>query len=209
MDLYQAYSNARQYGVELATIPMSWHSHLNLLPGHPRLSVVYVAHPTDKRKYFPVAEFHRLTFEHKFSELLFLLMNLGAKEIDVEHQRGWGRDFAVDMSVAIPVSAPEIGAKAGEQKGQTEKLLYHAEFDGNDSRKTPEDMVWFPHEPTWIQVAKGRMDFGLKKFSLQLNYLDDYSINAGLKVKVEKAGLDLGGQFKNHESTSWLIKGTF
>jgi len=36
-----------------------------------------------------------------------------------------------------------------------------------------------------------------------------YGVNAGLKGKVQKFGLDLGGEFQNHESTTWTINGTF
>ena len=27
-----------------------------------------------------------------------------------------------------------------------------------------DDLVWYPHEPTWQQVAKGRIDYGLDDF---------------------------------------------
>jgi hypothetical protein len=69
--------------------------------------------------------------------------------------------------------------------------------------------VWYLHEPTWQAIAKGRTQFGLSQFSLTVNYEDDFGVNAGLKVRVQKAGLDLGGNFEDHTATTWKIHGTF
>ena len=53
------------------------------------------------------------------------------------------------------------------------------------------------------------MNFGLNDFSLSVAYEDDFGINAGLKLAVANAGLDLGGRFEDHQSTVWRLEGTF
>ena len=134
-------------------------------------------------------------------------MHLGANKIVVEHVRGWGQDFSEKLSVGIP--KVELAQQAGVSQLDRSAILYEAELSGSETVSMPNDLVWFPHESTWKQVVEGRTKFGLKKFSLNLQYQEDYGINVGLEARVEKAGLDLGGQFERHQSTTWWIHGTF
>ena len=68
---------------------------------HPRRKLLYVAHPTDRGCYYPMASFHRMTFEHKFAEVLRLLMSLGATQLTVEHEVGWSHKFAANAGIAL------------------------------------------------------------------------------------------------------------
>jgi len=88
-------------------------------------------------------------------------------------------------------------------------FLYEATLAGTDTPKLPKTLVWYHHEPTWQTVARGRIDFGLSDFSLNVTYEDDFGINAGLKAAVVTAGLELGGKFEDHQSTIWRLEGTF
>jgi hypothetical protein len=58
-------------------------------------------------------------------------------------------------------------------------------------------------------VAEGRLDYGLEDFSLVVTYEDDYGINANLKASAVGAGLELGGNFEDHQATIWRIAGKF
>src|SRR4051812_17600419 len=68
-------------------------------PGHPQAGTVYFESPVLPETFYPAADFHRLTFEHKFSEALRLLVGLGVREVVVEHVTGWAREFASSLSV--------------------------------------------------------------------------------------------------------------
>ncbi|WP_155625034.1 hypothetical protein [Burkholderia vietnamiensis] len=169
--------------------------------------ILETAHPASKGVYFTVASFHRLSFEHKFSEAIDLLMALGASEIRVEHVRGWSREFAASLSVPIPEST--VGFDLSGKQSSVSGLLYEANLRGSTRPQLPESLVWYPHEPTWQSIAKGRINFGLKEFSLAVNYEDDFGINAGLKLTAGKSGLELGGSFEDHRATTWKIHGKF
>ena len=201
------YKKSQKKGLRVTPVPYSWIKVFNLPPGHPREDVLYAAHPTLKACYVPVSDFHRFTFEHKFSEILSILMHLGVKEITVEHVEGWGKEFAAKISSGIP--SVEAGFEGSRTNKKTDKALYKAEFKGSENPTLPDKLIWYNHEPTWQSIVEGRMNFGLRNFSLQLIYQDDYGINSGLKAKAEKIGLDLAGNFEKHESTTWSIKGTF
>ncbi|MBC7609833.1 MAG: hypothetical protein H7228_09710 [Polaromonas sp.] len=206
-EAYAAWARARANGVNAIQIKRSEASNFTFPPAHPRDGVLYVAHPSDSNVYYTVASFHRVTFEHKFAEAVDLLMDLGATEIRVEHVRGWSSEFAATLSV--PLQAGPVGAKAGVNCETETKLLFEASLPDNKSRTLPEKLVWYPHERTWQSLAKGRLSHGLTKFSLTVNYEDDFGINAGLKVGATKAGLELGGSFENHVATSWRLDGIF
>ena len=195
-------------------IRKTWSPQFTLPPGHPRGRVVFAGHPAEPQNYIPIADFHRYTFEHKFSEILSILMHLGAKKIEVSHVRGWGQDFSEKLSINIPklsISMPkiELTQQAGVSQRKQSTILYEAELSGGKTVSMPNNLVWFPHESTWKQVVEGRTKFGLKTFSLYLQYQEDYGINVGLGTSVVKTGLDLGGKFEQYESTTWEIRGTF
>ena len=172
---------------------------------------MYAGHPAIPQVYVPLADFHRLTFEHKFSEVISLLMHLGAKTIKVEHVAGWGTDFSSRLNVGLPSGVPsiDIGAEASTSQKQQQTLLFDAELENTQTPSLPDNLVWYPYESTWQQVANGRRKFGLKNFNLSLNYNDDYGINAGIKLKIDKVNLDAGGSFEKHTATTWRIYGSF
>jgi len=208
-EAYAAWSRARDAGIDVVQISKTEASTIIFPPGHPRDGILYIGHPAKPDVYYTTAEFHRVTFEHKFCEAITILMHLGATEIVVEHVRGWSRDFSSGISVSIPTAKTSVGANAGASGAQTEALLFKATLDGTATPKLPPQLSWFPHEPTWQTIAKARLEFGLRDFALSVTYNDDYGVNAGLKAAISKAGLDVGGKFEDHVSTEWRISGKF
>ena len=201
--------DAKDSGLQIFYVGYSEASKLLLPPGHPRPKAVYIGHPTVPEVYYTFAEFHRSTFEHKFSEAINLLMHLGATYIRVQHVHGWSKDFSSRLSVALGESSAGVSGEAGGTRYSGAQLLYEATFPGAKEAKLPETLVWFPHEPTWQAVANGRIEFSLQEFALNVAYEDDFGINADLKASAGKAGLDLGGKFEDHKKTMWRIDGRF
>ena len=205
----RAWGRARQSGINILPIGKSAINQISFAPGHPREGVLYIGHPALPSIYYTVAEFHRATFEHKFSEAINLLMNLGATTIKVEYVRGWSKDFSSKISVPLGVAAESINAGAKSKSSSSTKLLYEATLAGTESPSVPDGLVWYPYENTWQAIANGRINFGLQDFSLSISYEDDFGVNAGLKAAVLKAGLEIGGNFEDHESTVWHLQGKF
>ena len=205
----KALIRAQEKGIRILQIGNSEAVELVFPPGHPRETVLYVGHPAKPEVYYTIADFHRITFEHKFSEAINLLMHLGATSIRVEHLHGWSREFSSRLSVALGEASTRVKGEVGKVHHSGNSLLYEAKLTGTTKAKVPESLVWYPHEPTWQSIAKGRMEFGLQQFTLNIAYEDDYGVNAGLKVGAQKVGLDLGGRFEDHEATTWKIAGDF
>ena len=207
VDLIRALNRLGEEGVSVLKVGRSDSSLLDFPPGHPRDKVIYVGHPARPTIYYTVADFHRVTFEHKFSEAIDLLMHLGATTVRVEHVRGWSREFAANLSV--PLGSVDAGVETGAHSDSRARLLFEATLSGETEPKLPDGLVWYPHEPTWQSVANGRLRFGLHDFSLSVSYEDDFGVHAGLKASALKAGLEIGGKFEDHEATTWKISGEF
>ncbi|HEX8165907.1 MAG TPA: hypothetical protein VF601_08975 [Beijerinckiaceae bacterium] len=208
-DIYKSWQNLRNSGVNVLLMSRSEARNYMFPPGHPIDTVLYVSHPAKNNVYYTAAQFHRMTFEHKFSEATKLLMALGATEINVQHVSGWSRDFSVSLTALLPQGAGEIASGVKSHGESTSQLLFRARLKGSADPILPADLVWYHHEPTWQQIAEGRLKFGLEDFALTVRYDDDYGVNAALKLAVEKSGFDLGGKFQDHQSTVWQMEGKF
>lgn len=202
-----AWAKARASGLNVLQIGHTEAKELQFPPGHPRDQAMYVAHPAVPTVYYTAASFHRMVFEHKFAEAVRLLMNLGASKITVEHVHGWSNEFSTNISVGLPEG--EGGASAGKKGSASSKLLFEALLKNQEAPRLPSDLVWYHHEAAWQAVADGRLKHGMQQFSLNVIYEDDFGVNAGLKMKAQKVGLDMGGAFEDHMATTWKIHGVF
>ena len=208
-EVVKAVKAARVQGINVLPVSRSESAMLQFPLGHPQDGVLYVGHPAVREIYYPTAQFHRLTFEHKLSEAIELLMALGAIEINVEHQVGWGREFSTNLNVPTGKAGEQVGTAAGGDSEKQRHLLFQISLEGTSDPSVPNELVWYPHESTWQQVAKGRLKYGMKSFSISLRYENDFGINADLEVRAGKVGLNLGGRFENYESTIWRVQGSF
>ncbi|MFJ2318836.1 hypothetical protein [Pseudomonas sp. NPDC087817] len=194
---------------EIAIISTEASALFSFPPGHPRRKLVYARHPSSSTLYYPVASFHRKAFEHKFAEAIRLLTSLGAKKIRVEHEKGWGRGFGVDFSASVPEANAQGSADFSSSNKADDHLLFVATLKGHTAPKIPDNLVWFPHESVWQQIARDRIDCGLEDFDLTISYSDDFGVNAKLIASLTKGSFELGGTFEEHESTTWRITGEF
>ncbi|GAA4597841.1 hypothetical protein GCM10023107_42530 [Actinoplanes octamycinicus] len=181
---------------------------LQLPLGHPLFDTVYVGHPARPASYYPLADFHRRAFEHKFSEALRLVTSLGATTIKVSAVQGWGREFSAGLQVGLP-TAKSAGAKVKSRESRRREFLYSAELAGSTDPVIPSNLVWYPHEDAWQEIARQRVEHGLRSFELRVTYQDDFSVTSELAAEVAQANFKLGGEFERQQSTIWAITGTF
>lgn len=206
-DAVAAWAKARESGLDILQIGHSEAAALKFPPGHPRERMMYVAHPAMPPVYYTAATFHRMAFEHKFSEAIRLLMGIGATSIVVEHVHGWSREFSANVSAGLPGSSAK--GSAGATSSGASNMLFEAQLKNKKVPALPSDLVWYDHEPTWQALAAGRLEYGMQQFSLNVVYEDDFGVNAGLKLRAQKSGLELGGSFEDHKATTWKIRGEF
>jgi hypothetical protein len=177
--------------------------------GHPRIGTVYVGHPVINRIYYPAAQFHRFAFEHKVSEAIHLLMALAATYVEVQHVAGWSKEFLGKVDLGLPNDGPQAGVAVNGKAQSSSQALFTATLDGAKRPVLPSDLAWYSNEPTWQEVVRARLEYGLTKFNLVVSYQDDFGVNGRLKAAVAGARLDLGGEFEDYRSTVWQLVGRF
>lgn len=209
----QGINSLQEQGITILPVMRSEASALDFPAGHPRDGVVYVGNPALSSVYYTAAHFHRLTFEHKFSEAIRILQHLGANSIEVLYDTGWSSEFAAKLNAGINFVSQmsQIGGDISGVKKARSYMLYKGTYRAGSSPMLPEDLVWYPHEPTWQQVAEGRLKHGMQDFSLDVRYEDDFGITMDLadKIRLLNAGFDLGGVYEEHQATVWRLVGHF
>ena len=89
------------HGASLLVVGRTQIGGLAFPPGHPRNGTIYVGHPVIAGQYYPMANFHRFLFEHKFFEAIRLLRYLGATRIEVEHLKGKSTDWLAGANLNV------------------------------------------------------------------------------------------------------------
>lgn len=192
----------------VTTVSCSSSNQLIFPPGHPQKKCVYVGNPVDPLTYYPFADFHRMMRESKFTEIVNILMSLGAIELKVEKLSGENTDLSYHETIEVP-TADNVGKKFDVNRKKERTYEFIANLNPKGDPRMPEKLSWYPFEPMWQMVSQGRLQHGLKNFTLKVKYLEDFGINADLNASIKGVGLTIGGNFSNHESTVWKITGIF
>lgn len=205
--------------VDIQLVAASEATAMTFPPGHPKPDVLYIGHPAVPDRYCTTSDFHRMVFEHKFSEAVTLLMALGATAVEVHHVAGWTKEILGTMDSAFEVAEvvdADVQVEAGSEKAASRSLILKADLGGGARREPylPDNMVWYPHEHLWQTVAQGRLSHQLTRCQLAVNYADDFSVNAELHSaigapKKGEAALSLGGSWNEYTSTVWRIDAVF
>lgn len=180
---------------------------LNMPAGNPTLGTAYAAHPCVNDLFYPVASFHRWVFNDKVADASRLLRSLGAKSLRIESIHGW--DKSISANLAGQINGADVGAEVRNASTSASNVIFETTYENERVPSIPRDLRWYSQEPLWQELAEGRLEHGMGNFSLEVTYDEDHNINAGLKVKLEKAGLNVGGAFRDHVASTWKMTGTF
>jgi len=177
-------------------------------PGHPQDGEMYVSHPFRPDCYYVVQSFHDRLFDEKRSELVYLLEALGARHVHVETMMATSVSEQNKETVSENVSDEMCSGLSGSVKDETRSDSKHdncqiaiEERDLNPAAHPhiPDDLVWYPHEPSWQKIAQSALAKRYKKLSVELRYYEDFSINQKRMTQVQSA-LKL---FKQEISLGW------
>lgn len=178
---------------------------LTLPLGHPVNNGVYASNPVNDRQYFPLSRYHIDIFQSKTMELVRLLRHLGAKSIEIENFEG----MSINADAGIDVSG--FGSlNAGRKQGATKKITWSSEYPRpNAPPNVPENMNWLAYEPSWREIADGRIKQGLERFSIKLEHTDDFGVNIKVAGEFKKAKAELSGEFKESARSINSVTGEF
>ncbi len=185
--------------IPFASIP----EELDFPPGHPLPSRFYRVHPLKKKKnrYIPVEIFDSLLYKERESELIKILVDLGATEICIQELSS----SKTQGSAEAKASLKGAGGVSGETKGENKKFISADQvMTLNPKNWTAEsfksdEYSWLPYEPDWESIVHARLKGGCVSSSVELTSDTSFSISAQLGLTeglLENLGsLGGGGEF--------------
>ena len=200
-------------------------------PGHPRNGYTYVQHPFRHNVYFEVNSYHDSLMERKQNELLRILESLGAysAHVQVRHERqesgGLGRESRLAASGSYGVVGGSASMNESDEWQSTSSLSQGSvkdwTFNPPEKPCLPDDLVFYPTEETWQQLARSVLRGGLKRAVVDLEYKSEYGINekhlsemaASAKSVIPSFDLNLSSSFTENlhrlTATQWHYEVVF
>ncbi|MCO7262243.1 hypothetical protein [Dickeya zeae] len=196
-------------------------------PGHPLIGKAYRRHPLadhdEKNKanlYIPSDCYNKILLEERESEMIKLLVHLGATKIVITKKLDHNNEDASTLQAGISSKVP-VGASADYSERQRTHLNYMdtREFTLSGNKWTPESKVersqffWLEYEPSWNAVVYAREHGGCLTASLELNEITSFSVdkNIGSNIKAKMLELEAHINFETSDTTNdvYYISATF
>lgn len=200
-------------------------------PGHPQNGCTYVQHPFRKNVYYEVNSYHDSLRERKQNELLRILESLGAysARVEVRHEQHEKHDTESEINVsgsgsygAISGSGStkqNVGRQSSTSSSQSAAVDWS--FNPPDKPCIPDDLVFYPTEEKWQQLAASVLRGGLKRAVVDLEYKSEYGItekylsdiSASAKSLIPSFEMNINRSFSSNlrrlTSTQWHYEVVF
>lgn len=169
-------------------------------PGHPQVGEVYKRHPladlASARKenvYIPQDRYDEILMAERESELIKLLVHLGATKISITKNKEASRSAIASGTVSGGAPAGSVGmeASATEKLGninsdKREFLLSGKHWKSGDTLDRT-SFAWLNYEPSWEALVVARELGGCTKAAIDIRENTTSSIDKALAAKVELA----------------------
>lgn len=183
-------------------------------PGHPQINIEYALHPLAgydmeyNGLYIPVDSFNEILYEERESELIKLLVALGATKITITTRENYNHQFSLNLSTEAGIS---IGSnKEGQIEGQHEQK----ENKDNEKERVYElsgkkltcandfessNFTWLNYEPTWKSLVNARLVGACRKAELVLKEKTSFSTKTGASFSLESALVNVSSELSQHK----------
>lgn len=196
-------------------------------PGHPLVGKAYRRHPLAdypetevKNLYIPSDSYDAILLEERESELLKLLIDLGAIKITITKKSS--NDSKDSLSGGIKVDAGPIGG--GGIKASTESKNNHESLDTRefilsgkpwktDDKIDRKKFYWLPYESSWKAVVFARETGGCLSASLEIkestSFSTDKNMEIAVKAKITEVNGNIAAKASGTEERVYLIRAEF
>lgn len=196
-------------------------------PGHPQSGIFYRIHPlakyakSDKQNvYIPESDYSKVLLEERESELLRLLVDLGAIKISIKKKsrKATSNNFTTQASVELASSAGGginggIRTSDEQEKENTRTFLLRGKKWHEGDTVNKREYSWLFYESSWRSVINAREVGGCINAAIEINEASVYSkdINLGLEMKSKMIEAGVGGGFSSTEdfNSSYLVEVEF
>lgn len=195
-------------------------------PGHPQIGETYRLHPLAKSNvakenlYIPEYIFDDVLFEERESELLSLLVNLGATRVEISKYLENYSDINTSGSLSGEVGSiggAQVGAGSGSQVERNGKDVRVFSLKGkpwhNGDKVELGGYSWFNFEPSWGALVMAREVGGCTSATIEIKEASKYTANKEasiqLKAKIYSAGGNMKLLGKSLNTTTYIVKVDF
>ncbi|MEI7065493.1 hypothetical protein [Dickeya chrysanthemi] len=186
-------------------------------PGHPLIGKAYRRHPLadydEKNKanlYIPSDCYNQILLEERESEMIKLLVHLGATKITITKKFECENAESSELQAGIHSNIP-AGASASYSERQKTNLnsMDTREFTLSGKTWTPESKVdrsqffWLEYEPSWNAVVYAREIGGCLTASLELKESTSFSMDKNIEANIKAKMLELAthANFEKSDTT--------
>lgn len=171
-------------------------------PGHPRANVAYRLHPLadvpgsgHEARYIPQDCFDQMLLDERESELLRLLVELGATRIVITEKRTSKTRSATDAEIkgdVAKVGEAELSASHTSAQHDTESNTREFQLVGKSTLATDrireQDFAWLAFEPGWKAMVQARQIGQCSRATLELKEDASYANETKLQAMLRLAG---------------------
>lgn len=177
-------------------------------PGHPVVGKAYRKHPLsdysnrdNRNLYIPSDSYDAILLEERESELVKLLVQLGATKIRITKKVSDKTRSSISAEASVQVGPMGGGAVsyAGKTECDTDSLdTREFSLTGKpwkaDSKVDRENFLWLPYEPSWKAVVFAREVGGCLTASLEIKENTSFSTDKNLELSVKAKLVEVGAQ---------------
>lgn len=194
------YTDLRQNYLSVIQIKELAQSGIDFPIGHPVAYQLYVGHPYIKQKYLPFENYELELIEDKVREFCQIVQCLGAKEIHIEclNTSSSDRNTNSEQQVTGEVNYRVASASGKANRNQNQHLIdeisqsinLHQTFLPTAKPHLPENLVWYPNEPSWQRLYEQRLQGSLQQHEERIETRKSRVLEGSELSSIE-------GEFKN------------
>lgn len=190
--------------------------------GHPITNQLYVAHPLVQTHYIPFENYEIELIKDRVHEFCSLMECIGATSISIDYQQALDseNEYNRDIRATAEASFKHFSAEGTQHQNETRKFMQsigsqlnlEQTYNPTQYPYLPDNLLWYPQEPTWQRLVGQRMRGSLvshtecieTRTTQVINNDTLFDIEAELKVLLANANLQISNttseKFKQHEN---------
>ncbi|POD96416.1 hypothetical protein [Pectobacterium odoriferum] len=178
-------------------------------PGHPLIGKTYKRHPLAEYEqvskhslYIPNDYYDQILLEERETEMIKILVDLGAKKIIItsieekndESTKKYSAKGGVDTIGNGSVEYSDSTASINSSLNTREYVLSGKKWS-SDSRLERQNFFWLDYEPAWNAVVHARECGGCIQASFELKETTSFSVDKNLEIEIKAKMIHAGGGF--------------
>lgn len=196
-------------------------------PGHPVVGKAYRRHPLSEHStpdngnlYIPSDSYDAILLEERESELIKLLVHLGATKISITKKASDKTRSTVTAEASVqvgPMGGGDVSYTGKTERGadtlDTREFVLSGKPWNTESKVDRENFYWLSYEPSWKAVVFAREVGGCLTASLEIkentSFSSDKDFELSVRAKMVEVGAQAGISNLETEEKTYFVRAEF